>query len=119
MGLHHKLCHVLGGTFDLPHAETHTLILPHAAAYNRQAAPAAMARVARALGAADAPAALFDLARALGVEMRLAAFGLGAADLDRAAELAVESPYPNPAPVTREGVRALLQDAYEGRRPAG
>jgi maleylacetate reductase len=117
MGLHHKLCHVLGGTFDLPHAETHTLILPHAATYNRQAAPAAMARVARALGAADAPAALFDLARALGAEMRLAAFGLGAADLDRAAELAVESPYPNPAPVTREGVRALLQDAYDGRRP--
>jgi len=119
MGLHHKLCHVLGGTFDLPHAETHTLILPHAAAYNRQAAPAAMARIARALGASNPPAALFDLARSLGAEMRLAAFGLGAADLDRAAELAAQSPYPNPAPVTREGVRALLQDAYDGRRPAG
>jgi len=78
-----------------------------------------IARIARALGASDAPAALFDLARSLGAEMRLAAFGLGAADLDRAAELAAQSPYPNPAPVTREGVRALLQDAYDGRRPAG
>jgi len=118
MGLHHKLCHVLGGSFDLPHAEVHTLILPQAAAYNRDAAPAAMARVARALDATDAPAALFDLATGLGAEMRLAAFGLGAADLERAADLALERPYPNPAPVTREGVRALLEDAFRGRRPA-
>jgi maleylacetate reductase len=118
MALHHKLCHVLGGTFDLPHAEIHTLILPQAAAYNRDAAPEAMARIARALGAEDAPAALFDLAATLGAEMRLAAFGLDAADLDRAAELAVQDAYANPRPVTRDGVRALLQDAYDGRRPA-
>ena len=118
MALHHKLAHVLGGSFNLPHAETHTLILPQAAAYNRQAAPEAMARVARALGAEDAPGALFDLARALGAEMRLAAFGLSEADLDRAADLAAQDPYYNPRPVTREGVRALLQDAYDGRRPA-
>jgi maleylacetate reductase len=118
MALHHKLAHVLGGSFNLPHAETHTLILPHAAAYNRGAAPDAMARIARALGAEDAPAALFDLAKALGAEMRLAAFGLSEADLDRAAELATQDPYYNPRPVSREAVRALLQDAYEGRRPA-
>jgi len=117
MALHHKLCHTLGGTFNLPHAETHTLILPQAAAYNRAAAPAAMARIARALGASDAPAALFDLASRLGAEMRLATFGLREADLERAADLAIESPYPNPAPVTRAGVRALLQDAWHGRRP--
>ena len=118
MGLHHKLCHVLGGSFDLPHAEIHTLILPQAAAYNREAAPLAMARIARALDAVAAPAALFDLAIGLGAEMRLAAFNLGAADLERAADLALERPYPNPAPVTREGVRALLEDAFHGRRPA-
>ncbi len=118
MALHHKLAHVLGGSFNLPHAETHTLILPQAAAYNRDAAPDAMARIARALGAEDAPAALFDLAKALGAEMRLAAFGLSEADLDRAAELATQDPYYNPRPVSREAVRALLQDAYEGRRPA-
>ena len=118
MALHHKLCHVLGGTFDLPHAEIHTLVLPQAAGYNRDAAPMAMARIARALGAEDAPAALFDLATSLGAKMRLAAFGLDAADLDRAAELAVEDAYANPRPVTRDGVRALLQDAYDGRRPA-
>jgi maleylacetate reductase len=118
MALHHKLCHVLGGTFDLPHAEIHTLVLPQVAAYNRDAAPAAMARVARALGAGDAPAALFDLAGTLGAQMRREAFGLSAADLDRAADLAVQDAYANPRPVTRDEVRALLQDAYEGRRPA-
>jgi alcohol dehydrogenase class IV len=119
MGLHHKLCHVLGGSFDLPHAEVHTLILPQVAAYNSDAAPAAMARIAGALDAADAPTALFDLATGLGAEMRLAAFGLGPADLERATELVLQSPYPNPAPITREGVRALLEDAFQGRRPVG
>ena len=118
MALHHKLAHVLGGSFNLPHAETHTLILPQVAAFNRQAAPDAMARVARALGGKDAPGALFDLATTLGAEMRLKAFGLTEADLERAADLAVQEPYYNPRPVTREGVRALLQDAYDGRRPA-
>jgi maleylacetate reductase len=118
MALHHKLAHVLGGSFNLPHAETHTLILPQAAAYNREAAPEAMARIARALGADDAPASLFDLGTALGAEMRLQAFGLSEADLERAADLAAQDPYDNPRPVTRAGVRALLQDAYEGRRPA-
>jgi maleylacetate reductase len=118
MALHHKLAHVLGGSFNLPHAETHTLLLPHTAAYNRDAASEAMARIARALGAEDAPAALFDLATELGAEMRLEVFGLSEVDLDRAAELATENPYDNPRPVTREGVRALLRDAYEGRRPA-
>src|SRR6266850_278495 len=58
--LHHKLCHILGGTFDLPHAETHTVILPHVAAFNAEAAPAALRRVAQALGAKEAAGALFD-----------------------------------------------------------
>ena len=61
---------------------------------------------------------MFDLATTLGAEMRLEAFGLTKADLERAADLAVQEPYYNPRPVTREGVRALLQDAYDGRRPA-
>jgi maleylacetate reductase len=118
MALHHKLCHVLGGSFDLPHAEVHTVILPHATAYNRKAAPEAMARIARALGAADAAAGLFDLALAIGASTSLAELGMRAADLDRAADLAVQNPYDNPQPVTRAGVRALLDDAWHGRRPA-
>ena len=49
MALHHKLCHTLGGSFDLPHAETHTVILPHSAAYNAAAAADALEPAARAL----------------------------------------------------------------------
>jgi maleylacetate reductase len=117
MALHHKLCHTLGGTLNLPHAETHTLVLPHAIAYNQGAAVEAMARMARALGSETAAAGLFDLAAGLGVKMRLADLGVSARDLDRIADLAVQNPYYNPRPVTREGVRELLEAAYEGRRP--
>lgn len=117
MALHHKLCHTLGGTFNLPHAETHTVILPHAAAYNAKAAPEAMARVARALGTREAPAGLFDLAVSLGAPASLREIGMKEDGLDRAADLAVQNPYYNPRSVTREGVRALLDDAFRGRRP--
>jgi maleylacetate reductase len=117
LGLHHKLCHTLGGSFNLPHAELHTVILPHAAAYNAPAAPTALARAAAAMGAPSAPAAIFDLATALGAPTSLAAIGMREQDLDHAADLATRSPYPNPAPVIREGVRRLLDDAFHGRRP--
>lgn len=118
MGLHHKLCHILGGTFNLAHAGTHSIVLPHAARYNRDSAPEAMGRIARALGKHDAPQGLYDLEAALGLELRLAGIGMPAVGLERAARIAVESPYPNPRPVEYAGVLSLLQDAYEGRRPA-
>lgn len=117
MALHHKLCHTLGGTFNLPHAETHTVVLPHAARYNASAAPEAMARVARALGARDAAGGLYDLAKAIGAPLSLASIGMPEHGLDRAAELAVTNPYWNPQPLDRGAIRALLQAAWEGRRP--
>ena len=117
MALHHKLCHTLGGSFNLPHAETHAIVLPHAARYNRDAAPEAMARVARALGARDAPTGLYDLEARLGIKLKLSEIGLRESDLERAARIATENPYPNPRPVDYAGVLALLRDAYEGRRP--
>ncbi|MEO8203927.1 MAG: maleylacetate reductase [Betaproteobacteria bacterium] len=118
MGLHHKLCHVLGGTFNLPHAETHSIVLPHAARYNRDAAAAAMARIARALGCEDAPRGLFDLELKLGLEMRLAGIGMPADGLEKAARIAIESPYPNPRRVEYAGVLSLLADAFAGSRPS-
>jgi maleylacetate reductase len=118
MALHHKLCHTLGGSFNLPHAETHTVVLPHATAYTAPAAPEAMSRVAGALGAQSAAQGLFDLAASLGAPTSLAALGMKPADLDKAADIAVQNPYYNPRPITREGIRALLQDAFDGRRPA-
>jgi alcohol dehydrogenase class IV len=118
MALHHKLCHVLGGSFNLPHAETHTVILPHAAAYNAAEAEEAMARIARALGADHAPSALFDLARNAGAPTTLREIGMAEGDLDRAADIAAANPYPNPRPIERDAIRALLDDAWHGRRPA-
>ncbi|GAP36188.1 maleylacetate reductase [Piscinibacter sakaiensis] len=126
MGLHHKLCHTLGGSFELPHAEVHTVVLPHALAYNAAHAPQAMARIARALGAAagagagavvDAPQALFEQAQALGAPTSLRALGLPAEALDRAADLAAANPYPNPRPLDRGALRALLQRAWDGAAP--
>lgn len=117
MALHHKLCHTLGGTFNLPHAETHTVILPHAVAYNAAAAPEAMAAITRALGAPDAAQGLFDLVRALGVPHALSQIGMPADGIDTAADIAVQNPYWNPRPVTREGVRDLIAHAFAGERP--
>ncbi|GAB2624656.1 alcohol dehydrogenase [Paractinoplanes abujensis] len=117
MGLHHKLCHVLGGSFGLPHSETHAVVLPHVMAYNAAAAPEAMRRIAAALGATDAPAAVHDLAARLGAPGSLEALGLSAADLPRAAALATAQPYPNPREVTAEGVSSVLQSAWRGERP--
>ena len=122
MAIHHKLCHTLGGSFHLPHAEVHTVILPHAAAFNREAAPEAMRIVAEALGAAgagvpDAAQGLYDLARRIAAPVALKDIGMPADGLDRAARLATQSPYYNPRPVDYGGVRALLEDAYAGKRP--
>jgi alcohol dehydrogenase class IV len=120
MALHHKLCHTLGGSFNLPHAETHAVILPHATHYNSAAAPEAMQRLCRALGVRDNPAgALFDLGRRLGAPLSLESLGLERAALARAAQLAVENPYWNPRSVERAAVLELLENAWHGTRPGG
>jgi maleylacetate reductase len=118
MALHHKLCHTLGGSFNLPHAETHTIVLPHALAYNAAAAPEAMRAIATALEADDAPGGMYDLARLHGAPVALRDIGMQAADLDRACEIALGNQYPNPRPLEPAAIRRLLQDAFEGRRPA-
>jgi maleylacetate reductase len=117
MALHHKLCHTLGGTFNLPHAETHTIVLPHALAYNREAAPLAMQRIARALGASNAAQGVFDLARNNGAPTALKDIGLKESDIGVALDIALKNPYWNPRPLERGALRALLEAAYEGRRP--
>jgi maleylacetate reductase len=117
MALHHKLCHTLGGTFNLPHAETHTIILPHALAYNAKAVPEAATRVGRALGRQDGVQAIVELVKALGAPTALKDIGMPREGIERAAELATANPYYNPAPVKRDALRRLLENAYEGRAP--
>ena len=118
MALHHKLCHTLGGSFNLPHAETHTVVLPHAIAYNRSAVPQAMRLAAEALGTDDAAHGLHELARRLGAPASLREIGMRESDVPRAAELAMQSPYYNPRPLEHAAIRKLLDDAYHGREPA-
>jgi maleylacetate reductase len=118
MSLHHKLCHTLGGTLDLPHAQTHTVVLPHALAYNQPAAPEAVAALSRALGGVPDPAGeVWELAGRLGAPRSLAELGMEEADIPRIAELAVANPYANPRPVTRDGVESLLRAAWAGKAP--
>jgi len=117
MAIHHKLCHVLGGTFNLPHADTHTVVLPHAVAFNREAAPEAMRIAAEALGAKDAARGIYDLIKRIGAPIALKDIGMPEDGLDRAAKLATENPYYNPRKVEYGEVRELLENAYRGTRP--
>ncbi|MCX7301360.1 MAG: maleylacetate reductase [Rhodobacterales bacterium] len=116
MSLHHKLAHVLGGSFGMPHAETHAILLPHTAGFNAVAVPDALAPVAAIFGG-SVGGGLWDFAKSCGAPLRLADLGLTPADLDRAAAIAVENPYANPRPFGQADIRALLQAAYEGARP--
>lgn len=117
MSLHHKICHVLGGSFDMPHAETHAVMLPHTAAFNAAAAREQLAPAAEIFGR-SLGGGLWDFAKSLGAPLTLKELGLAEGDLDRAAEIAVQNPYYNPRPIDRGSIRALLQAAWEGRRPS-
>lgn len=118
MALHHKLCHTLGGSFDLPHAETHSVILPHAIAYNEAAAARELAPLAEIFGAATAGRALHDFAVRMKAPLALRDLGMKEADLDRAAGIATQNPYWNPRPIEAGALRRLLQNAWSGAAPA-
>jgi maleylacetate reductase len=117
MALHHKLCHTLGGTFNLPHAELHAVVLPHAIAFNAPAIAEAAARIARAVAgdrSAPAGAALQALARRCGAPMSLHSIGMRREDLPRAAALACQNAYWNPRPFEQAQILALLERAFDG-----
>lgn len=114
MSLHHKLCHILGGTFNLPHAETHSIVLPHALAYNLAATPSARAVLAQATGFDDPARELQAFSASIGAPLALRDLGMDEGSIGRAADLATQSPYWNPRPVDREGIRALLGRAWSG-----
>jgi maleylacetate reductase len=116
MALHHKLCHTLGGSFDLPHSETHAIVLPHSAAYNASAAAEALQPLSDLFGGSIG-GGLHDFAGSLGAPLALKELGLKESQLDAAADLAIKNPYWNPRPIEREAVRSLLQHAWEGARP--
>jgi maleylacetate reductase len=117
MGLHHRLCHVMGGMFDLPHARLHALLLPHVVGYQGEAAPEAMARLGRGLGRGTEAApeeALHALNARLGLRENLKDLGLTQGDLDRAAAQAPLGDLPHPERMTVEGIRGILESAWTG-----
>jgi len=117
MALHHKLCHTLGGSFDLPHAETHTVVLPHALAFNAPAAPDAVAGLCRALDTDDPARVLYDLAGRLGAPRALRDLGMPQDGIDAAADRAMASPYWNPRPLDHAAIHDLIAAAWEGAAP--
>ena len=114
MGLHHKLAHTLGGSFGLPHAETHAALQPWVMAYNAPAAAVAMADIAAALGSEDSVSGMIALTRTLGTPT-LANLGFTRDMIPKAAALACASSYPNPRKVDEAGVRSILEHALAGR----
>ncbi len=117
MALHHKLCHVLGGAFNLPHAETYTIVLPHLVTYNTPATPDAMQRVAAALERADAAEALFELTEHLGAKQALRDIGMPEEGIEQAVSATLAAPYWNPRPLEEEALRNLLTRAWNGNPP--
>ena len=116
MALHHKLCHAIGGAFDLPHAETHAVILPHALAFNAPAIPVAYATLMRLL-AGEPAAALFRLVAALGLPVSLTALGMPRDGIATVARLAVANAYDNPRRFDEALLTCLLSDAWAGTMP--
>jgi len=112
--LHHKLCHLLGGMFDLPHAELHAVLLPYTAAFLLPAAPEAGERIAEALEAADPAAAILQLARDVGTPKSLAALGLTEDDAVRAAAIAGPDLPGEPRRPTPAELEDLLRRAVRG-----
>jgi len=117
MALHHKLCHTLGGMFDLPHAQTHTVMLPHTVAYNETQVPELLAPVAKALNANSAGSGLFEFAQQLAAPTSLAELGMPEHGIDLAAEQAMANPYWNPRRLEHSEIRQLISNAYHGNAP--
>ncbi|KAK2822988.1 hypothetical protein FQN49_007580 [Arthroderma sp. PD_2] len=116
MALHHKLCHALGGSFNLSHAETHTAVLPHAIAYNSPNIPESMATLAEVLPGSegDAIRGLNVLLGKLQVKRGAKEFGMKEEDIDQAAEIAVKNAYWNPREIQKEPVRELIRRVWAG-----
>ncbi len=117
MALHHKLCHTLGGSFDLSHAQTHAIVLPHSIHYNEQAVGELLAPICEIFDSSAAGVALWEFAKSLDAPLALRDLGLKESDLDRATDIALSKPYWNPREITAEGIRALLQNAWSGEAP--
>ena len=116
--LHHKICHVLGGKYNLPHAQTHATVLPYVLAFNGPAAAGAEGRIAASFGSGSALGGLQQLRATLDASRSLADYGFAASDIPAAAAAILPSvPPSNPRPVTVEDLETLLRAACSGTEP--
>ena len=114
-GIHHKICHALGGTFNLPHAETHSVMIGYVAAFNSSSAPDAADRITAALGSASTGSGFFALRQDLGTPASLRELGFEESDISAAAKIILPSiPASNPRPVSGHDLEALLRAAWAG-----
>ncbi|MEA2627530.1 MAG: maleylacetate reductase [Candidatus Binatota bacterium] len=116
-GLHHRLCHVLGGRYDLPHAQTHAALLPHVVGFNEPVLGALAARMAIAVGSGRASTGVHDLAVRMGLCMALSELGMPESAIEEVAAEVAATPPPNPRPVDEAALRSLLRAAWEGDSP--
>lgn len=118
-GMHHKVCHVLGGTYNLPHAQTHATVLPYVLAFNAPYAEAANSRIAAAFGSSTGVAGLNALREKLDAPKALRDYGFREEDIEEAVSIALPIiPDSNPRPVTTENLTQLLRAAWAGTDPA-
>ena len=118
--LQHGLAHVLGGSFNVSHGLSHALVLPHVTAFHAQHFPHMMEPVAHAMGVpvSQLGIAVFELLVQTGLPTGLSQVGFIRADLDRAADITIETDNgQTPIRLTRAMVRNLLEATYLGVRP--
>ncbi|MGW7621712.1 maleylacetate reductase [Streptomyces antimycoticus] len=115
MGLHHRLCHLLGGRFDAPHAATHALVLPFVLRHQEPWLPAAHRELmARSADGGDLCTELLRLARAFGAPSGLGQLGVGLDDLAPIARRLAQGSPPGISPNDEESLLTLLRALHEG-----
>jgi maleylacetate reductase len=117
MGIHHKICHTLGGMFDLPHAPMHSAVLPWAVQYNQNFATTQLNEVAEVLSARSAAQGLWDLAKEVGAQTSLKEIGYPIEKSEEVAAVISSAKYVNPRPYNHDGIMELLSNANTGSRP--
>jgi maleylacetate reductase len=117
--LHHALCHLLGGLFDAPHAETHAIVLPYVVSYLRPAVPEAARRLAQAMGTSEHALArsIWDLGRSVGTPAGLRSVGIREEQIPLLTQAALDKQLPSPRPLGYGPLNEVLHAAWTGQPP--
>ena len=117
VGLEHAIAQRVRQWFNLDHAHTHAIATPYAIGFNAVAAPDAMTRIKRALGASDAARGLYDLNVRLGLPTGLKGLGMREDDIAKAVEVVAKVEIAHPRPVSKADLANVIGQAYAGEPP--